>query len=34
MEKPLELGNKTSKANGSICLDLGLHAYGILIGFK
>jgi hypothetical protein len=26
MEKPLELGIKLQKANGSICLDLGLHA--------
>jgi hypothetical protein len=26
LEKPLKLGIKTSKANESICLDLGLHA--------
>jgi len=26
LEKPLELGIKTSKANESICFDLGLHA--------
>jgi hypothetical protein len=26
LEKPLEFGIKISKANGSICLDLGLHA--------
>jgi hypothetical protein len=26
--------NKASKANGSICLDLGLHAQGILISLR